>query len=313
MIRRLWLLFLLNICLGCNNTPDPGAVATVGMVADLVRNIGGDDIKVTQLLGSSTDPHNYEVTDLDVAILRRSPIIFYNGLLLEGRMTETLEGFSRQKPVYAVTEKLDKRFLLGSENFQGHYDPHVWMDVSAWSRCVLVVEKALCEYAPQHAEKFRARAAAYQKQLDELHEYGKKSIASIPKENRVLVTSHDAFRYFGRAYDIEVHGIQGISTEDPAALKRILELSDLLVKRKVKAVFVESTVPPKNVEALVEGARSKGHSVAVGGQLFSDAMGPEGTYEGTYIGMLDHNMTTITRALGGTAPDRGLHGKLAGK
>ena len=178
-------------------------------------------------------------------------------------------------------------------------------------QCVTVIADALAEFDPEHAETYRSNAGDYQNQLQALHQYAIDSLGSIPVERRVLVTSHDAFNYFGRAYGLEVLGIQGLSTESEAGLQRINRLVDLLVERKIAAVFVESSVPRKNIDSLVEGARAKGHDVIVGGELFSDAMGPEGTYEGTYIGMLDHNITTVARGLGGDAPQRGLHGSLS--
>jgi manganese/zinc/iron transport system substrate-binding protein len=237
-------------------------------------------------------------------------IVFYSGLMLEGKMVDTLVKVSRSKPVYAVTEMIEEQYLLEPADFAGHYDPHVWMDVSAWAKCVDAVAKALSEFDAAHAAEYQANGEGYRKNLMELYEYGRKSIATIPEKSRVLITSHDAFNYFGRAYGLEVQGVQGISTESEAGLQRVNELVDLIVEKEVKAVFVESSVPRKNIEAIASGARSRGHQVVIGGELFSDAMGEEGTYEGTYIGMLDHNITLTTRALGGNAPERGLHGKL---
>ena len=205
-----------------------------------------------------------------------------------------------------MTEALDESTLLEPEDFAGHYDPHVWMDVSAWAKTVEVVRRTLTEALPEQAGDFQVAADAYQQKLSTLHDYGLSSIATIPAGRRVLVTSHDAFNYFGRAYDLDVLGVQGISTESEAGLQRINDLVDMLVERDVRAVFVESSVSPKNVRALVEGARSRGHEVVqVDEELFSDAMGPEGSYEGTYIGMLDHNITVVTRGLGGEAPEGG--------
>jgi manganese/zinc/iron transport system substrate-binding protein len=187
----------------------------------------------------------------------------------------------------------------------------VWVDVSAWSQCVSAVAEALAEFDPPHAQQYQANAQAYRQQLAELHEYGVRSLGSIPAERRVLITSHDAFNYFGRAYGLDVQGVQGISTESEAGLQRVNELVSRIVERKVPAVFVESSVPRKNIDALVEGARARKHPVQVGAELYSDAMGEAGTYEGTYVGMLDHNITRVTRALGGDAPPRGMQGKLA--
>lgn len=285
------------------------AIATVGMVADLVKHVGGELVQVEQVMGPGVDPHLYKATRDDVQSIMDADVVFYSGLMLEGKMIDTLVKLGRRKKVVAVTEALDESLLLEPEDFGGHYDPHIWMDVSAWSKCLPVISDILSEYDPDHREQYQASAERYVAELSKLHEYGLKSIASIPAEGRVLVTSHDAFNYFGRAYGLEVLGVQGISTESEAGLQRINELVDLLVERKVKAVFVESSVPRKNIESLVEGAKSRGHDVTIGGELYSDAMGPANTYEGTYIGMLDHNITTVTRALGGDAPPDGFGGK----
>jgi manganese/zinc/iron transport system substrate-binding protein len=214
------------------------------------------------------------------------------------------------KPVYAVTELLDEKYLLEPPEFAGHYDPHVWMDVSAWSRAVEAGAKSLGEYDPPHSDFYRANAQAYQRKLEELHQYVQTVIRTIPEKQRVLITAHDAFNYFGRAYGIEVKGIQGISTESEAGLEDINRLVNYIVENGVQSVFVETSVADKNVRALVEGAKAKGMDVKIGGRLFSDAMGAPGTYEGTYIGMIDHNATIIARALGGQAPPRGMQGKL---
>jgi manganese/zinc/iron transport system substrate-binding protein len=226
-------------------------------------------------------------------------------------MSDTLIRIARSKPVFAVTEMIDESQLLEPSDFQGHYDPHVWMDVSAWSQCVTAVADALADFDPDHANRYSANAEAYREQLERLHDYGLRSIGSVPEESRVLITSHDAFNYFGRAYGLDVQGVQGISTESEAGLQRVNELVSLIARRSVRAVFVESSVPRKNIDALVEGVRAHGHDVRIGGELFSDAMGEAGTYEGTYVGMLDHNITLVTRALGGSAPEGGMQGMLS--
>lgn len=327
MNRLLLLLAGLALAAGCSpgaqSSPSPGqasgtfqggrpiqAVATVGMVADIVRHVGGPHVQVQQMMGAGVDPHLYKATRDDVLMMKHGDIIFYNGLMLEGKMTDVLIKVARDKPVIAVTELIDEAWLLEPEDFQGHYDPHVWMDVSAWSTCVEAVAQALAEFDPDHAADYQARAKAYQEQLEQLHAYGQKSLATIPHQSRVLITSHDAFNYFGRAYHLDVQGVQGLSTESEAGLQRVNELVGMIVKKQVKAVFVESSVSRKNIQALVEGARAQGHEVKIGGVLYSDAMGEEGTYEGTYLGMLDHNITLVTRALGGDAPEKGMQGKL---
>lgn len=290
--------------------PPIRAVTTVGMVADLVRGVGGDRVEVTQVMGSGVDPHMYRVTRDDVRVILAADVVFYNGLMLEGKMADALAKVGRRKPGIAVAERFDRSRLLASDESGEGADPHVWMDVDLWSQGVDAVRDALSVFDPSHAEAYRDAAANYRDELDRLHRYAVRSIGSIPEERRVLITSHDAFNYFGRAYGIEVMGIQGLSTDSEAGLQRINELVDLLVRRDVRAVFVESSVPSKNIEALIEGASSRGHQVRVGGELYSDAMGQQGTYEGTYIGMIDHNVTRVTRGLGGKAPERGYRGRL---
>ncbi len=280
----------------------PHAVATVGMVADLVRNVGGDEIRVSQMMGSGVDPHLYKATRDDVRLIMMGDVVFYSGLMLEGKMISIFEKLSKRRPVIAVTGKLDSQFLLQPDDFAGHYDPHVWMDILAWREVVSEIADGLCQLDPQNLELYRPRADAYREHLLALDQYAKECMNSIPASNRVLITSHDAFNYFGRAYGLEVIGVQGLSTESEAGLQQINSLVDLLVERQVRAVFVESSVPRKNIEALLDGAASRGHQVAIGGELFSDAMGTPGTYEGTYVGMLEHNINTVVGALGGTVP-----------
>ena len=283
--------------------------ATVGMVADIIREVAGDKADVTNIIGSGVDPHVYSPTRSDVAVLLKSDIIFYSGLLLEGQMTDVLAKISRKRPVFAVTELLGEDYLLRDPQ-TGHHDPHVWMDVQGWSKAVEVVSNALVSFDPTNADRYRNNADLYQSRLKHLDAYALEAIHSIPENQRILVTAHDAFNYMGRAYGLEVRGIQGISTESEAGLKDINQLVDLLVNRSIPAVFVETSVSDKNVKALMEGAAARGHHISIGGNLFSDAMGPPGTYEGTYEGMIDHNITVIARALGGKAPVKGMQNKL---
>ena len=285
--------------------------ATTGMVADLVRQVAGDRAAVTAIIGEGVDPHLYVPTRSDAAALMEADVVFYSGLLLEGKMTDTLIRVARSgRPVHAVTELVDESLLLQPEEFAGHFDPHLWMDVAGWTHAVDAVSAALAAFDPASERGYRERAAAYAETLDELHAYARRVLGTIPEPQRILVTAHDAFNYFGRAYGLEVAGIQGMSTESEAGLDRINRLVDLLVTREIGAVFVETTIADRNVRALLEGAAARGHVVVVGGELFSDAMGQPGTYEGTYVGMLDHNATTVARALGGTAPERGFQGRL---
>ncbi len=294
--------------------PNYRIVTTAGMVTDIVRAVAGEKATVTGLLGEGVDPHLYKPTRDDVARLLKADVVFYSGLMLEGRMTDTFLKIARRgTPVFAVTELLDEKYLLEPEEMQGHTDPHVWMDVGGWMAAVRVVAKSLSEIDGANAAAYGGNAEKYLRELGRLDEYARKSMASIPKERRVLITAHDAFNYFGRAYGIEVRGIQGISTESEAGVADINKLVDFLVGRKIPAIFVESSVSDKNIRALVEGCASRGHPVRIGGQLFSDAMGKPGTYEGTYVGMIDHNVTTVVRALGGQAPAGGMDGKLGAK
>ncbi|TWT44598.1 Periplasmic zinc-binding protein TroA precursor [Phycisphaerae bacterium RAS1] len=286
-------------------------VTTVGMVTDIVRQVAGDKADVSGIIGEGVDPHLYKATRNDIAALQSADVIFYSGLMLEGKMADALVRVARNgKPVFAVTERIDEKYLLEPPEFAGHADPHVWMDVSAWSKAVEAVAAALTEYDGANASLYAGNARRYAAELDKLHEYIRKVMATVPERQRVLITAHDAFNYFGRAYGSRVKGIQGISTESEAGLDDINKLVTFIVDNDVKAVFVETSVAEKNVRALIEGAKARGRDVALGGTLFSDAMGPAGAYEGTYIGMLDHNATTIARALGGEAPARGLNGKL---
>ncbi len=290
------------------------AVATVGMVADIVRAVAGEHAEVENLIGEGIDPHLYKPTRNDVVALQKADIIFYNGLMLEGKMGDVLVRVARRgKPVYAVTELLLEQGGYVMSDEEDHHDPHVWMDVQGWMKAVAVVRDALVEFDAEHAADYKQNAESYLKRLTDLDAYAKKVMATIPEGQRVLVTAHDAFGYLGRAYGLEVKGIQGLSTESEAGLKDIENLVRFLVKNKIPSVFVETSVSDKNVRALVEGAKAQGHPLKIGGELFSDAMGEAGSYEGTYIGMIDHNVTTIALALGGEAPKTGFQGKLSGE
>jgi manganese/zinc/iron transport system substrate-binding protein len=287
-------------------------VATVGMVGDIARNVAGDHAQVMGLMGSGVDPHLYKPTRTDVSKLMDADVIFYNGLLLEGKMTDSLiRAATSGKKVHPVTELLDPEYLLEPMEFAGHFDPHVWMDPSAWVKAVEVVRDSLIEFDPKNTTHYQVNAQEYINQINELDAYAERVLSSVPESQHILVTAHDAFNYFGRRYGFEVVGIQGISTESEAGVRDIEQLVDLLVENNIGAVFVESTVSERNINALIAGAQARGHAVTIGGELYSDAMGDEGTYEGTYIGMIDHNATIIARALGGQTPDKGLHGKLA--
>lgn len=286
-------------------------VATTGMVGDIVANVVGSNGTVFVLMDDEIDPHLFRPTRADIARMQRADMIFYNGLNLEGQMGDTLVQLARTRPVFAVTELIDESVLLDDEDYEGAFDPHLWMDVSLWMEAVEVVVLALSEFDPAGADVYRSNADAYLTELAELDAYVREVLASIPAARRFLVTAHDAFGYLGAAYGIEVIGVQGLSTESEAGLEDINSLVSFIVEKRISAVFAETTVADRALMAVIEGAGSRGHRVAIGGELFSDAMGPAGTWEGTYLGMIDHNATTIARALGGSAPARGFRGRLA--
>lgn len=286
-------------------------VASTGMIGDLVRAIGGEELIVEDLMQSGVDPHLYKPTRTDIARLSRADITFYNGLYLEGRLLSAFQRLSQAgKKTVAVAERLDEKFLLSPPEFEGHPDPHVWMDPQAWLKVAEGIAEELIAFRPDSADAFRKGLGELRSELAALDAYAKKVLGSVPKERRVLITAHDAFGYFGRRFDFEVVGIQGISTLSEAGIQDIERIVSLIVDRKIEAVFIESTVSDRNAQALIEGASKRGQTVKIGGELFSDAMGTPGTYEGTYLGMIDHNVTTIARALGGEAPIAGYKGLL---
>lgn len=287
-------------------------VATTGMVADLVRQVGGDAVTVQGLMGAGVDPHGYRQTRSDIVAMTRADATFWHGLFLEAQMEAFFEDLGRKRPVHAVAETLEPSGLLAHEDYAGRFDPHVWMDPTMWAQCTPAVVEALSALRPDLRATFEANAAAFAAEAKALEAYSRATLMAVPEDQRVLLTAHDAFGYFGQAYGFEVMGIQGISTESEAGLNRIGQLVDFLVARQLPAVFVETSVSDRNIRALIEGASAQGHMVRIGGSLFSDAMGPEGTYEGTWLGMIDHNVTTIARALGVDAPVAGRLGKLAG-
>jgi manganese/zinc/iron transport system substrate-binding protein len=262
-------------------------------------------------MGPGIDPHLHKPTRRDVRALASADVVFYVGLTLEGRMADALERMRLSgRHVIAVGESIPHDQLRYPDEFEGHPDPHVWMDVRLWSRCVTRIAEALSEFDPAGAATYQKNAAAYHEQLDELDAYVRRVIATIPPRQRQLVTAHDAFGYFSRAYEIPVQSVQGITTESEAGLADITGLVDFLVANEVPAIFIETSLSPRNLRAVIEGAEARGSDITIGGELFSDAMGDEGTYEGTYIGMIDHNATVIARALGGKSPPRGMAGRL---
>lgn len=305
LLRTLAPVLLLGLLTQCNRPSEddgkPLVVATTTMVADLVQRIGGDDIRLEALMGPGVDPHLYRSSPSDVTKLNRAKGIFYNGLLLEGRMQDVLERLKKQgKPVFAVTDAIPKEQLLAPDD-EGHPDPHVWGDAELWIHALGAVEAGLSEIVPEAAERLAERAAAYREALVELDRWATERVLAIPENKRKLVTSHDAFSYFGRAYGIEVVGVQGISTASDPSMADRTRMVDFIKQHQIAAIFVESSVSPALIEQIARDA-----GVRVGGQLFSDAMGQPGdmetahgeTYDlGTYTGMLKHNVNTVVEAL----------------
>ncbi|MEQ9694446.1 zinc ABC transporter substrate-binding protein [Shimia sp. SDUM112013] len=286
-------------------------VATTGMIADTVQRIGGDHVDVQGLMGPGVDPHSYRQTRTDILAMTRADLILWHGLYLEAQMEEVLQKLGARKPVFAVTDQIPQDLLRQHPDYDSKFDPHVWMVPALWSHVATRIRDILIEQRPELSAEFQQNANLFLSDLQKMQGFAETTLATIPQEARVLVTAHDAFSYFGRDFGFDVMGIQGISTDSEAGLNRIGELVDILVERKVSAVFVESSVSDRSIRALKEGAAARGHEVLIGGELFSDAMGTPGTYEGTYLGMIDHNITVIASALGGSAPARGLNGKLS--
>jgi len=270
---------------------------TIGMIGDAVQNIGGEHVAVTGLMGPGVDPHLYKASEGDIAKLGEADLILYNGLNLEGKMGDLLVRMSRNHATVAVSEAIPESLLREPPEFLGHYDPHVWFDVSMWRHAVGRVRDALAEADPEHRDVFARNASVYLDSLEVLHAWVRDEMATVPRERRVLITAHDAFGYFGRAYDVEVVGLQGISTVAEFGVADVRRLVDLIAGRGIKAVFIESSVPRRSIDAVVEGCRGRGHPIEVGGTLFSDAMGAAGTPEGTYLGMVRANVRTIVGAL----------------
>jgi manganese/zinc/iron transport system substrate-binding protein len=310
--ERLLPLSLLAACAflcGCKpaSTPDsktakPAVVATTTMIADMVRDVGGEDIAVTALMGPGVDPHLYKASAEDALKLRQASVIFYNGLMLEGRMGELLDRLRGDgRAVYAVTGKIDHAELLQSDDGSNHPDPHVWGDAALWTRCIEVVVGGLSNALPEKATAFAERGTKLKADYTALHEWAKAEIGMLPAESRILITSHDAFNYFGRAYGFQVVGVQGISTVSEAGLADVAKTVDFIKANKVKAIFVESSVPHATIERIAKDSGAK-----IGGELYSDALGTPGekveidgqSYDcGTYPGMLRSNVSSVVRAL----------------
>ncbi|MEC9258516.1 MAG: zinc ABC transporter substrate-binding protein [Candidatus Poribacteria bacterium] len=276
-------------------------VTTIGMIADLAKNIGGEMVEVTSLMGTGVDPHLYKASAGDVTLVSQADLILYNGLHLEAGMSGVLERLSDQKPnqVLAVTKNIDRLKLTAPPEFAGAYDPHVWFDVTLWTNVAETIRSALVKLMPSAEAHFQTRAKKYILQLEDLHIYVKEKATQIEASKRVLVTAHDAFGYFGQAYGFEVRGLQGISTATEAGTADVRNLAQFIADRKIPAIFVESSVPRQSIEAVQAAVQARKFEVQIGGELFSDAMGNPDTKEGTYIGMVQHNIDTIFDGLTG--------------
>ena len=299
------LTFLLSACGSGNKAADVplaerkiNVVTTTGMIADIVSNVGGERVSVEALMGPGVDPHLYKPTASDVTKLENADIVFYSGLHLEGRMVEVFAKMEEAgSATFAVAEELDPELLFESPQYEGQFDPHIWFDVTLWQFAAEKVAKELIALDPTSNELYEANVSTYLAQLTELDEYVHAQIASLPEASRVLVTAHDAFVYFGAQYGMEVRGLQGTSTAAEAGAADVQDLAAFLVERQIKAIFVESSVPPATIEAVQKATQAQGWDVQIGGQLFSDAMGQAGTPAGTYVGMVTHNVDTIVSAL----------------
>jgi manganese/zinc/iron transport system substrate-binding protein len=307
--RAGWLAVLIAAAAGCAPPEPPEergglrVVATTGMVADVARNVGGERVRVTALMGPGVDPHLYKASEGDVRRLFRADVVFYNGLHLEARMGEVLEEMGTRARVRAVAEAIPRERLVSPAEYAGAYDPHVWFDVGMWTETIGVVEEALAEADPAHAAEYRQRARAYRRELAELDRYVRDAAGRVPPERRVLVTAHDAFGYFGRAYGFRVRGLQGISTASEAGTADVQAMAEFIARERIPAVFVESSIPDRTIQAVQEAVLARGWRVRIGGSLYSDAMGTPGTPAGTYSGMVRHNIDTIVEALLAGAPE----------
>jgi manganese/zinc/iron transport system substrate-binding protein len=274
-------------------------VATTGQIADLARNAGGGRVEVTALMGPGIDPHLYQASAGDVERLRRADVIFYNGLHLEAKLSEVLENLGKRQPTVAVAEAVPVENLISPPDYAGAHDPHIWFDVTLWMHALDATRDALVDLDPDHADVYRSNADAYRAELVDLEAYVRERYATIPANNRILITAHDAFSYLGRAYGLEVRGLQGLSTVTEAGTADVQQLATFIAERRIPALFVETSVSPRAIEAVRAAVRARDFDVGLGGELFSDALGDPGTPAGTYVGMVRHNADTIAAALGG--------------
>ena len=296
-ITCLFVIFLVACKAPTKSSGKLKVVVTTSMLTDLVKNIGGDLIDLQGLMGAGVDPHLYKASEGDVSKLFNADVIFYNGLHLEGKLVAVFEKMETQKTTVALGEFLAKEGLIGSDYFASNYDPHVWFNIQYFKEFSDKVTSVLSKEDPKNAASFTANNLAFQQKLDLLHTAVVNTIATLAPEKRILVTAHDAFNYFGKAYGFKVVGLQGLSTATEAGVQDVQKLSEYIIANKVKAIFIESSVPRRTIEALQEAVLSKGHQVSIGGSLYSDALGDGGSVEGTYVGMFFYNIKTIVNAL----------------
>lgn len=302
MKKNIFILFTAFLILSCKSKKQDNGklniVTTTTMITDLVKNIGGDFVNIQGLMGSGVDPHLYKASEGDVTKLVNADIIFYNGLHLEGKLVEVFEKMgSKTKTPIALAEEIDKTTLIGSDYFASNYDPHVWFNIEYFKQFAKKITKVLSEKDPKNLVNYIENEKQYLAKLEALQKSIKITIDTLPVEKRVLVTAHDAFNYFGKNYGFNVVGLQGLSTATEAGVQDVQKLAAFIFEKNVKAIFVESSVPKRTIEALQAAVNSKGHKVEIGGTLFSDALGTDGTVEGTYIGMFRYNVNTIVNAL----------------
>ncbi|RBW59827.1 manganese transporter [Tenacibaculum sp. E3R01] len=302
-MKKITILLIIVIMISCNKktTKENGKlniVTTTTMITDLVKNIGGNQVNINGLMGSGVDPHLYKASEGDVSKLFNADIIIYNGLHLEGKLEEVFEKMKHQnKKIIVASDTISKKNLIESENFASNYDPHIWFDINNWSKITSYISKKLINLDPKNELIYKKNTQQYLIELKKLNTQINSKINELPENKRVLVTAHDAFNYFGKQHKFNVVGLQGLSTATEAGVQDVQKLAKFIINNKIKAIFVESSVPKRTIEALQEAVNAQGHQVLIGGTLYSDALGNKGTIEGTYTGMYNHNVNIIVDAL----------------
>ena len=297
---KIFLALALGVLVGCQPTQKPGfqVVATTGMLGDAAQVLleGVDSVSVKVLMGPGVDPHLYRATQGDIEALARADVILYNGLHLEGKMQDVFDRL-QDRSVIVAAQALPEEALLNATEYQNAHDPHIWFDPVLWEQVIGHVAAQLAALRPAESQRIKANRRRYRAQIRKAHAWAQRQMEAIPPKQRVMITAHDAFKYLGQRYQMEVRGLQGISTTAEYGIRDITDLVDLIMARQIKAIFVESSVPKRSVEAVIAAARSRGHELKLGGTLYSDALGPEGSPADTYLGMFYHNVSTIKNAL----------------